>query len=121
MSEICKYIDKAKPVENYGQKAMGLNMEEGDIEKGDVMATDKTFSIQSKQNLSVGNVIEAVIGLPPIPLLAKNSGSMLLALLTMTVDRGLNMRDVLLCIGIQYLPKNFCQHTTEQKSDLDAS
>jgi len=56
---------------------------------------NKAFSLQGKQKLPAGHILKTAIGLPPVPLLAKDSGNMLSALVPMTVDRGLNRRNVL--------------------------
>ena len=60
---------------------------------------DKAFSFEGKQNFSAGHILEAAIGLSPIPLLAEDPGNMLSALAPMTVDGGLDRRDVLLGNG----------------------
>lgn len=60
---------------------------------------DKAFSLQGEQNFSTGHILKAAIGLSPVPRLTEDPGDILSALVPMTVDRGLDRRDVLLGNG----------------------
>ncbi len=60
---------------------------------------NKAFSLQGEENFSAGHVLEAAVGLLPVPLLTKNSGNMLPAPVPITVDSGLDRRNVFLGDG----------------------
>jgi hypothetical protein len=57
------------------------------------------YPLQGEENLSTGHILKTAIGLSPVPLLTEDPGNMLSALVPMTVDGGLDRRDVLLGDG----------------------
>jgi hypothetical protein len=61
--------------------------------------SDKVPSIQGEQKLSAGHILEAAIGLPPVPFLAKDLRDMFSTLIPMPVDSSLNNREFSLSDG----------------------
>ena len=62
-------------------------------------AGKKAFSFQSEKNLSTSHVLQATIGLSPVPFLTKDSGNMGSAFVPMIVDSDLNRRNIFFING----------------------